>query len=171
MRASRLAFATLREVPADASSVHERILRRAGFVRKAGAGVYFFLPLGADVLRRAAKLLEEQCEAAGFHPVITPLAEPVQAVFESARSHVRSWRSLPLRWYTMNQVTPRGCGAARRLAGDAREPALADVVFRRGCVVRNESMKLMTHTCPWLAGRWERKCLRARAMDGRCWRW
>jgi prolyl-tRNA synthetase len=85
MRASQLPFATLREVPADASSVHERFLRRAGFVRKAGAGVYFFLPLGAYVLRRAVTLLEEQCEAAGFHPVITPLAEPVQAVLESAR--------------------------------------------------------------------------------------
>ena len=113
MRASQLPFATLREVPADASSVHERFLRRAGFVRKAGAGVYFFLPLGAYVLRRAVTLLEEQCETAGFHPVITPLAEPVQAVLESARSHVRSWRSLPLQWYTMNQVRladvePRG---------------------------------------------------------------
>ena len=146
MRASQLPFATLREVPADASSVHERLLRRAGFVRKAEAGVYLFLPLGAYALRRAVTLLEEQCAAAGFHPVITPLAEPVQAVFESARSQVRSWRSLPLRWYAMNQirreeVEPRG-GLL-----EARERLL----FRMWCFDADapsatESMKLMRDT-------------------------
>lgn len=104
MRASQFPFATLRETPADAGSAHERLLRRAGFVRKAEAGVYVFLPLGARVIRRMVRLLEEECETAGFHPVITPLEEPMQAMFESARPQTRSWRLLPLRWYTMSQV-------------------------------------------------------------------
>ncbi|MGC8784621.1 MAG: proline--tRNA ligase [Armatimonadota bacterium] len=113
MRASQFPFATLRDAPADASSVHERLLRRAGFVRKAEAGTYVLLPFGARVLRRVEGLLEEECGAAGFHPVVTPLAEPEQAVLEAARPLVRSWRSLPVRWYTLNQirdeeVEPRG---------------------------------------------------------------
>ncbi|GBC95063.1 Proline--tRNA ligase [bacterium HR16] len=104
MRASQFPFVTLRDVPADASSMHERLLRRAGFVRKAEAGTYVFLPFGARVLRRIEGLLKGECEAAGFHPVITPLTGQVQAVIDSARPQVRSWRSLPLRWYTLNQV-------------------------------------------------------------------
>ncbi|MCS6830866.1 MAG: His/Gly/Thr/Pro-type tRNA ligase C-terminal domain-containing protein [bacterium] len=113
MRALQLSFATLREAPADAVSVHERLLRRAGFMRKAEAGVYVFLPLGARVLRRMAQVLEQECEAKGFQPVITPLAEPLQAVVESARSQVRSWRALPVKWYTMSRIRyehsePRG---------------------------------------------------------------
>lgn len=113
MRASQFPFVTLRDVPADASSMHERLLRRAGFVRKAEAGTYVFLPFGARVLRRMEGLLEEECEAAGFHPVITPLTGQVQAVAESARPQVRSWRSLPVRWYALNRIRdeegePRG---------------------------------------------------------------
>lgn len=113
MRASQFPFATLRDAPADAATTHERLLRRAGFVRKAEAGTYVFLPFGARVLRRMKGLLEQECEAAGFHPVITPLTGQVQAVVESARPQVRSWRCLPLRWYTLTrirdeEVEPRG---------------------------------------------------------------
>ncbi|GIV14795.1 MAG: proline--tRNA ligase [Armatimonadota bacterium] len=113
MRVAQFPFATLRDAPADASSVHERLLRRAGFVRKAEAGTYVFLPFGARVLRRMEDLLEKECEAAGFHRVITPLTGQVQAVIESARPWVRSWRCMPLRWYLLAQVRheevePRG---------------------------------------------------------------
>jgi prolyl-tRNA synthetase len=115
-------------------------------VRKAGAGVYFFLPLGADVLRRAAKLLEEQCEAAGFHPVITPLAEPVQAVFESARHQVRSWRSLPLRWYTMNWVTREDVEPRGGLLETRENLLLRMWCFDADAPSAAESMKLMRDT-------------------------
>lgn len=113
MRTSLFPFATLREPPADVVSTHERLLRRAGFVRKVEAGTYVFLPLGARLLRKMIGVLERECESAGFHPVIAPLAEPAQAVLESARPQVRSWRVLPLRWYVLGQsrredVEPRG---------------------------------------------------------------
>nr|BAL54293.1 hypothetical conserved protein [uncultured prokaryote] len=113
MLVSQFPFATLRDAPADAGSVHERLLRRAGFVRKAEAGTYVFLPFGARVLRRMEGLLEQECEAAGFHRLIVPLMGQVQAVIESARPQVRSWRSMPLRWYLLAQVRheevePRG---------------------------------------------------------------
>lgn len=70
MRTSQFPFATLREPPADAVSIHERLLRRAGFVRKVEAGTYVFLPLGARLLRKMKGLLERECEAACFHPFI-----------------------------------------------------------------------------------------------------
>ncbi|MCL6475181.1 MAG: hypothetical protein K6U75_09040 [Firmicutes bacterium] len=149
MRASQLPFATLREVPADASSVHERLLRRAGFVRKAEAGVYVFLPLGAYVLRRAVTLLEEQCAAAGFHPVITPLTEAVQAVLESARPQVRSWRSLPLQWYTMNQVRLEDVEPRGGLL-EARERLLFRMWrFDADASSTTYTLRRITHTLAW----------------------
>lgn len=113
MRTSQISFTTLREPPADAVSVHERLLRRAGFIRKVEAGTYIFLPFGARVLRQITRLLEKECEEAGWQPVVAPLSAPVRAVMESARAQVRSWRSLPLRWYMWKQVRdedmePRG---------------------------------------------------------------
>lgn len=113
MRVAQFPFATLREAPADAVSVHERLLRRAGFVGKREAGTYVLLPPGARVFRKMRQWLEKECETAGFHPLIVPLAEPEQAVLESARPQVRSWRALPLRWYALSQVRcedvePRG---------------------------------------------------------------
>lgn len=113
MRLSQLHLSTLREPPADTASVNERLLRRAGFVRKVEAGTFAFLPLGAKVILKMVRLLEEQLEREGFYPVIPPLTEPVQTVIETARSQVRSWRSLPLRWYVWNRcrddgIEPRG---------------------------------------------------------------
>lgn len=113
MRVSELRLSTLREPPADAMSVHERYLRRAGFVRKVEAGSYVFLPLGARVVTKMMCLLERQAERAGFQHVIPSLGEPTRELIEVARSQVRSWRALPLGWYTWNHVRheeaePRG---------------------------------------------------------------
>ncbi|MEJ5251408.1 MAG: hypothetical protein HPY54_01790 [Chthonomonadetes bacterium] len=113
MRASPSLLNTLREAPADAVSTHERLLRRAGFMRKEAGGVYTFLPLGARVLRRMVHLLEQAFEGAGFEQVVTPTEEPAQAVLRAVGAVARSWRALPLRWYAWNryrdeQMEPRG---------------------------------------------------------------
>ncbi len=113
MRASDLRLVTLREPPADAVALHERLLRRAGFVRKVEGGVYFLLPLGARVLGKMVRLLEAEFADAGYQQVVPPLTNAVQEVLEAARSQVRSWRSLPLGWYWVGAVRdeaaePRG---------------------------------------------------------------
>ncbi|MCS7309257.1 MAG: His/Gly/Thr/Pro-type tRNA ligase C-terminal domain-containing protein [Armatimonadetes bacterium] len=113
MHLAHSTLVTSREPPADAGTLHERLLHRAGFLRKAQAGSYLFLPLGARVLRRMVDVLERECSVAGFQPVVLPLARMVQALTEAARPHVRSWRTLPLRWYSLQRlisedVEPRG---------------------------------------------------------------
>lgn len=113
MRASQSLLNTLRGSPADAVSTHERLLRRAGFVRKEAGGVYTFLPLGARVLRRMVHLLERACEGAGFEQVVTPIEERGESVLRAVRALARSWRALPLRWYAWNryrdeQIEPHG---------------------------------------------------------------
>lgn len=106
-------FVTTRESPADAATRHERLLYRAGFLRKVQAGVYLWLPLGAMTLRRMVLLLEEGCASAGFLPIVAPHCKTEQALVESVRPFVRSWRALPVRWYLLQQVfadevEPRG---------------------------------------------------------------
>ncbi|MGQ9487756.1 MAG: proline--tRNA ligase [Armatimonadota bacterium] len=113
MRISDLRHSTLREPPAEATSVNERYLRRAGFVRKVEAGSYVFLPLGARVVRKMMRLMEREAERAGFQQVIPSPGVPTRELIKVARSQVRSWRALPLGWYTWNRVRreeaePRG---------------------------------------------------------------
>lgn len=113
MHVIRWQFVTTREFPADAATRHERLLYRAGFLRKAQAGVYLWLPLGALTLRRMVQLLEEGCASTGFLPIVAPHCKTEQALVESVRPLVRSWRALPVRWYLLQQVIadeiePRG---------------------------------------------------------------
>lgn len=113
MRLAQSPFFTTREPPADAGTRHERLLHRAGFLRKTRAGVYLLLPFGARTLRRIVHLLEQECAAAEFQPIVAPLTNTVQALVEAARPYVRSWRTLPLRWYLLQHgsagdIEPRG---------------------------------------------------------------
>ena len=42
---------TLKEAPQDATSASHALLLRAGYIRRLGAGIYDFLPLGLRALR------------------------------------------------------------------------------------------------------------------------
>ena len=50
MRMSKVYAPTLKEDPSDAELASHRLLLRAGMMRKNGAGLYTFLPLGMRVL-------------------------------------------------------------------------------------------------------------------------
>lgn len=113
MELAQLPVFTTREPPADAGTRHESLLHRAGFLRKSQAGVYLLLPLGARTVRQMVRLLEQECANAGFLPVLVPLKRAEQAILDSARLYVRSWRALPVQWYLLQQVSleevePRG---------------------------------------------------------------
>ena len=46
LRMSTLFLRTLRDDPADAEVASHRLLVRAGYIRRIGAGIYSWLPLG-----------------------------------------------------------------------------------------------------------------------------
>ena len=52
MRYRQALIPTTKEAPADATSVSHVLLLRGGYVRKLGAGIYSYLPLGARVLSK-----------------------------------------------------------------------------------------------------------------------
>ncbi|MCO4759887.1 MAG: proline--tRNA ligase [Myxococcales bacterium] len=85
MRVSHLHIPTLRQPPKDAEVVSHALLVRAGFIRKAAAGIYSYLPLAVRSLEKVKRIIREELEAAGAQEVLLPLIVPAELWKESAR--------------------------------------------------------------------------------------
>jgi prolyl-tRNA synthetase len=85
MRYSRALIPTLKEAPADATNVSHVLLTRAGYVRRVGAGIYSFLPLGFRVLQRVEAIIRKEMDAAGALEVLLPALLPADYFRESGR--------------------------------------------------------------------------------------
>jgi len=46
MKASQFFISTLKEAPTDAEIVSHKLMMRAGFIKKLGAGLYSYMPMG-----------------------------------------------------------------------------------------------------------------------------
>lgn len=73
MLQSKLFGKTRRESPKDEVSKNAQLLIRAGFIDKASAGVYSYLPLGLRVLRKIEKIIREEIEAIGGQEALFPI--------------------------------------------------------------------------------------------------
>ncbi len=76
MKSSELFYPTLREVPSEAEIVSHQLLLRAGFIRRATAGVYTYLPLGYRVIRKIMQIVREEMDRAGGQEVLMPIIQP-----------------------------------------------------------------------------------------------
>ena len=82
---SRALIPTMKEAPADATNASHVLLSRAGYIRRVGAGIYDFLPLGYRVLRKVEAIVREEMDRAGalepgVHPVPGALDREVAAL-------------------------------------------------------------------------------------------
>ena len=73
---STLFLRTLRDDPADAEVASHRLLVRAGYIRRIGAGIYSWLPLGVITLRNIERVIREEMDKAGFQEVHFPSLLP-----------------------------------------------------------------------------------------------
>ncbi len=85
MRYRRSLLPTLKEAPADATSKSHVLLSRAGCIRRVGAGIYSFLPLGVRVLRKIEGVVREEMNRAGAEEVLLPALLPAEYFQESGR--------------------------------------------------------------------------------------
>ena len=76
LRMSTLFLRTLRDDPADAEVASHRLLVRAGYIRRIGAGIYSWLPLGVITLRNIERVIREEMDTAGFQEVHFPSLLP-----------------------------------------------------------------------------------------------
>jgi prolyl-tRNA synthetase len=85
MRYRRALLPTLKEAPADATSVSHVLLLRAGYARRVGAGIYSFLPLGVRVLRKLEGIIREEMNRTGAEEVLLPALLPAEYFQETGR--------------------------------------------------------------------------------------
>ena len=78
MRLSRFPLATTKETPADADVVSHQLLQRAGFIRKLGAGLYTWMPMGLRVLRKIETIVREEMNRAGAAELFMPSIQPAE---------------------------------------------------------------------------------------------
>ena len=76
MRWTQQFIPTLREVPQEADIPSHQLLLRAGFIRRLGAGLYTYLPLGIRALRKVETLVREEMDRAGALEVLMPALQP-----------------------------------------------------------------------------------------------
>ena len=70
MKASQFFIRTLKEAPADAEIVSHKLMMRAGLIRKLGAGIYNYMPMGLKVIRKVEGIIREELDKAGAVGII-----------------------------------------------------------------------------------------------------
>lgn len=76
MRQSELFTRARREAPTDEVAKNAKLLIRAGFIHKAMAGVYSYLPLGLRVVRKLENLIRRAMVALPAQEVLLPALQP-----------------------------------------------------------------------------------------------
>src|SRR5688572_24937075 len=85
MRYRRALIPTVKEAPSDATTASHALLIRAGYIRRVGAGIYSFLPLGMRVLEKIERIVVEEMDRAGGQRVLLPALLPAEYFRESGR--------------------------------------------------------------------------------------
>src|SRR5688572_17639827 len=65
MKATQFFISTLKEAPADAEVVSHKLMMRAGLIKRLGAGIYSYMPMGLRVIRKVEAIIREEMNRAG----------------------------------------------------------------------------------------------------------
>jgi len=85
MKASQFLISTLKEAPADAEVVSHQLMTRAGMIKKLGAGIYNYMPMGLRVIRKVEAIVREEMNRAGAVELAMPVVQPSELWQETGR--------------------------------------------------------------------------------------
>ncbi len=85
MRASQFFVATLKEAPADAEVKSHQLMMRAGLIKRLGAGIYNYMPMGLRVIRKVEAIIREEMNRAGAVELLMPVVQPAELWQETGR--------------------------------------------------------------------------------------
>lgn len=85
MKASQFFISTLKEAPADAEVVSHQLMTRAGMIKKLGAGIYNYMPMGLRVIRKVEAIVREEMNRAGAVEMTMPVIQPAELWQETGR--------------------------------------------------------------------------------------
>ena len=85
MKASQFFISTLKEAPADAEIASHQLMTRAGLIKKLGAGIYTYMPMGLRVVQKVEAIVREEMNRAGAVEMAMPVVQPAELWQESGR--------------------------------------------------------------------------------------
>ncbi|AMO22143.1 proline--tRNA ligase [Ramlibacter solisilvae] len=85
MKASQFLISTQKEAPADAEVASHKLMMRAGMIKKLGAGIYTYMPMGLRVIRKVEAIVREEMDRAGAVELTMPVVQPAELWQESGR--------------------------------------------------------------------------------------
>lgn len=85
MRTSQFLLATVKEDPADAELVSQKLMIRAGLIRKLSSGIFSWLPLGYRVLTKVENIIRDELNQIGALEIQMPNVQPAELWQESGR--------------------------------------------------------------------------------------
>ncbi|MBL8513571.1 MAG: proline--tRNA ligase [Betaproteobacteria bacterium] len=85
MHLSNFFLSTLREAPSDADVVSQKLMLRAGMIKKLAAGIYTYMPMGLRTIRKIEAIIREEMNAAGAVELLMPMIQPAELWQETGR--------------------------------------------------------------------------------------
>ena len=85
MKASQFLVSTLKEAPQDAEIVSHQLMIRSGMIKKLGAGIYSYMPMGLRVIRKVEAIIRQEMERAGAIELTMPVVQPAELWQETGR--------------------------------------------------------------------------------------
>jgi prolyl-tRNA synthetase len=85
MKASSTFISTQKEAPADAEVMSHQLMMRAGFIKRLGAGIYTYMPLGLRVIRKVEHIIRDEMNRAGSVELLMPVVQPAELWQETGR--------------------------------------------------------------------------------------
>ncbi|MGB4116997.1 MAG: proline--tRNA ligase [Polaromonas sp.] len=85
MKASQFYISTLKEAPADAEIASHQLMTRAGMIKKLGAGIYSYMPMGLRVIRKVEAIVRDEMNKAGAIEMTMPVIQPAELWQETDR--------------------------------------------------------------------------------------
>ena len=126
MKASQFFISTLKEAPADAEVVSHQLMTRAGMIKKLGAGIYTYMPMGLRVIRKVEAIVREEMNRAGAVELLMPVVQPAELWQETGRwekmgpelmrvkdRHDRDFIIQPTSEEVVTDIAARRCAATR----------------------------------------------------------
>jgi prolyl-tRNA synthetase len=85
MKASHFFISTLKEAPAEAEVVSHKLMVRAGLIKRLGAGIYTYMPMGLRIMRKVENTIREEMDRAGAIELLMPVVQPAELWQETGR--------------------------------------------------------------------------------------
>lgn len=85
MRAKKYLFCTLKQVSSSIENISNKLMLRAGMIRKLSSGIYIWLPTGLRILKKIKNIIRKEMKKIYFIELSIPIMQPIDLWKQSNR--------------------------------------------------------------------------------------